>query len=53
MTDGVHPATGDALLIVEGTRPVTAPDGAEALAGMQAAGVSVLEGRGEKDPAER
>jgi nicotinamidase/pyrazinamidase len=40
-------------LILEGTRPVTASDGAEALTRMQAAGVSVLEGRGEQDPAER
>jgi nicotinamidase/pyrazinamidase len=41
----------EVLLILEGTRPVTASGGAEALARMQAAGVSVLEGRDVRQPA--
>jgi nicotinamidase/pyrazinamidase len=40
----------EVLLILEGTRPVAASNGAEALDRMQAAGVSVLHGRGEQGP---
>jgi nicotinamidase/pyrazinamidase len=38
----------EVILILEGTRPVTDPDGAEALARMQALGVSVLESHREQ-----
>jgi nicotinamidase/pyrazinamidase len=41
----------EVLLILEGTRPVTASDGAEALARMQEAGVSVVDGRDDREPA--
>lgn len=40
----------EVLLILEGTRPVTASDGSEALNRMQAAGVFVLHGHSEQGP---
>lgn len=43
----------EVLLILEGTRPVTASDGAEALDRMQAAGATVLHGRGQQVPIEK
>jgi nicotinamidase/pyrazinamidase len=41
----------EVLLILEGTRPVTASGGTEALDRMQGAGVSVVESRGGRGPA--